>query len=390
MQRTLTALELERDLAIRDLTDPAAGPHGLQLLVDRLAAALAGTWGSSILVCRGDREVTVKANYDELGFSGDVVTRDARYTRYVTPATMLRSHTTAIVPGALRRLADLGDGAPLDVLLICPGICYRRDAIGRWHTGTPHQLDVWRLVRRPGGPAMQATDLTELVGALCRVLVPGQPWRLEPRVHPYTEQGQQVDVEWDGAWIEVAECGLARPAVLRRAGLAAGWSGLALGMGLDRLYMLTKGIPDIRLLRSNDPRVARQMADLAPYRSISAMPAISRDLSVAVDESDLTEDLGDRVRDALGLDADYVEEVSIMSSTQYDDLPPAARERLGIGSGQVNVLVRVVLRALDRTLDDAEANELRDRIYAAVHQGSVHTWAGTGDVGSTGATDGVG
>jgi phenylalanyl-tRNA synthetase alpha chain len=35
----------------------------------------------------------------------------------------------------------------------------------------------------------------------------------------------------------------------------------------------------------------------------------------------------------------------------------------------------VVLRHLERTLTDEEANRMRDRVYAALHQGSVHQWA---------------
>jgi phenylalanyl-tRNA synthetase alpha chain len=46
------------------------------------------------------------------------------------------------------------------------------------------------------------------------------------------------------------------------------------------------------------------------------------------------------------------------------------------------VLVRVVLRHLERTLTDGEANSLRDRIYAAVHQGTRHEWA----AGASGCT----
>jgi len=33
------------------------------------------------------------------------------------------------------------------------------------------------------------------------------------------------------------------------------------------------------------------------------------------------------------------------------------------------------LRALDRTLTHDECNQLRDAIYAALHEGSVHQWA---------------
>jgi phenylalanyl-tRNA synthetase alpha chain len=183
-----------------------------------------------------------------------------------------------------------------------------------------------------------------------------------------------VDVCWEGEWIEVWECGLAHPEVLERAGLA-GWSGLALGMGLDRLLMLRKGIPDIRLLRSADPRIAGQMTDLAPWRPVSAMPPVRRDLSIAVDADDIAEDLGDRVREALGPDADAVEEVGVLAETPYRRLPARARARLGIRPGQKNLLVRVVLRHLERTLTDEQANRLRDRIYAALHRGSAHQWA---------------
>jgi phenylalanyl-tRNA synthetase alpha chain len=139
--------------------------------------------------------------------------------------------------------------------------------------------------------------------------------------------------------------------------------------------MLRKGIPDIRPLRSADPRVAGQMLDLAPYRPVSAMPAVRRDLSVAVDAGTDGEILGDRIRDALGADAGAVEDVAILSSTAYQDLPEAAAVRLGARAGQHNLLVRVVLRHLERTLTDEEANSLRDRIYAAIHQGSRHQWA---------------
>jgi phenylalanyl-tRNA synthetase alpha chain len=283
----------------------------------------------------------------------------------------VRRHSSALVPPALRALAAApGD----DVLLVCPGLVYRRDSIDRLHTGTPHQLDLWRVTSR--SPAMAAADLRDMVQVLLATLLPGARYRLEPRTHPYTVDGQQIDVCDGGEWVEIGEGGLAHPQVLRNAGLGAEYSGLALGVGLDRLLMLIKDIPDIRLLRSADPRVAVQMLDLGRYTPVSAMPAIRRDLSVAVPAGDLAEDLGDRVRDALGADAGRVESVQIRQRTPATALPARARARLGATAGQDNLLVRVVLRDLDRTLTGQEANSLRDRIYAAIHQGSAYQWAG--------------
>lgn len=363
----LTPDQLARDLSLRDLTDPQDGPHAIQLLVDLAADALTTSWHCAKRRFVGPRIVAVEDNYDNLGFTRDAASRDVRYTRYVDMDRMLRSHSSAMIPPALRALAS----DPVDdVLLVCPGVVFRRDAIDRLHTGTPHQLDIWRIARKP----LSNADMDEMVELLLQVLVPGSSSRTEMRVHPYTLDGRQVDVESNAEWVEVWECGLAHPEVLARAGLR-GWHGLALGMGLDRFLMLRKGIPDIRLLRSADSRVATQMFDLSPYRAVSAMPAVVRDLSVAVDTNDDSENLGDRVRDALGPDADAVEEVSVRSETTYNDLPLSAIERMGMTPNQKNLLVRVVLRPVDRTLTDGEANALRDRVYGAIHRGGSHEWA---------------
>jgi phenylalanyl-tRNA synthetase alpha chain len=309
--------------------------------------------------------VPITDNYDRLGYPAEAITREARYTRYVDAGQMLRSHSSAMIPPALRALASQpGD----DVLLVCPGMVYRRDAIDWQHTGTPHQLDLWRITRR----AMSGADLDQMITILLGALAPGRPYRQQPRTHPYTVRGSQVDVRGrrDYDWVEVWECGLAHPRVLAAAGLR-GHSGLALGLGLDRLLMLAKGIPDVRLLRSADPRVAGQLQDLSVYRPVSAMPSITRDLSVAVLAADDEETLGDRVRDALGAEASCVEEVRVLSATACRELPAAALDRLGAAPEQKNLLVRVVLRDLDKTLTNSDANALRDRIYRALHQGTV-------------------
>jgi phenylalanyl-tRNA synthetase alpha chain len=359
--------QLARDLAWRDLTDPDRGTHAIQVLVDIAAEALTEAWGCVQRRSPGPRVVAIADNYDNLGFSADAASRDSRYSRYVDDQRMLRSHASAMIPPALRALA----ADPIDdVLLVCPGVVFRRDAIDRLHTGTPHQLDLWRICQHPVGN----DDMDDMTALLIDALTPDTAYRTEARIHPYTVDGRQVDVNAGGEWVEVGECGLAHPEVLTRAGLA-GWYGLALGLGLDRFLMLRKGISDIRLLRSGDVRIASQMHDLDLYRPVSSMPAVTRDLSVAVAEDDDVEELGDRVRDALGDNADAVEGVIVRSQTALDQLPPSAIERMGMFPGQKNVLVRVVLRHLERTLTGSEANELRDRIYAALHRGSHHEWA---------------
>ena len=347
---------------LRDLTchDDGEAPHAVELVVDKIEAALAGAWAVPVHRDPGPRVVTVTDNYDRLRYRSDAAARDARYSRYLGDGRMLRSHTTARIPGLLDRLAATGEA---EVLLSAPGICYRRDVIDRRHVGEPHQLDLW-LIRR-SGRRLTEDDLEAMVGLVVSAVLPGQRWRTVPNVHPYTLAGREIYI----GEVEVGECGLAHPAVLAGSGLPPTASGLAMGLGLDRLAMLIKGIDDIRLLRSTDPRVVAQLADLEPYELVSTMPAARRDLSVAVSGDVDEELLGDRVRTALGGDARLVEEVTVLSDTSYVDLPVVARERLGIRPDQRNLLIRVILRDLDATLTAPRANALRDELYAALHEG---------------------
>jgi phenylalanyl-tRNA synthetase alpha chain len=367
---------LRRALAIRDLTDPSAGPHAMQIALADLGDALARAWGAEVRVHRASPLVSVEDNYDRLHYPEGGAARDARYTRYANERTVLRTQTSAMIPPLLRALGRAHAASPSeDALLVCPGLVYRRDAIDRLHTGEPHQVDLWRI---RAGAKLGVEDLRDMIARVVAAALPGWTWRVEPASHPYTTDGLQIDAR-DGAaegWIEIGECGLALPALLAESGLdPARWSGLAMGLGLDRIVMLRKGLDDIRLLRAEDPRVASQMLDLSPYRSVSQMPPVRRDLSIAVDEGETAEELGDRVRTALGPRAAAVEAVEVVAETPAAALPPAAAARLGIGAGQKNVLLRVVLRDLERTLTHAEANELRDAVYAAVHRGTVWHWA---------------
>lgn len=235
--------------------------------------------------------------------------------------------------------------------------------------GTPHQVDLWRV---SSGTTLTPTDLESMIGQLVEAVLPGAQWRAVPAEHPYTTNGRQVDVLVEDEWLELAECGMMPARLFEEAGLdPAHWSGLALGMGLDRALMLRKGIPDIRLLRSTDERIRVQMLDLSPWRPVSLMPSIFRDISIVVPEDSDDETLGDEVRAALGERSENLESVELLALTSYDDLPQGARFRLQLDSSQLNALLRITLRPLSRTLTDKETNGIRNEIYRALHQGPV-------------------
>jgi len=370
MERTLIGPDAYREaLAVRDLTDAAQGQHAMQHLVSEVISRLRDAWRCAVIVQRSHPVVSVAENYELLEYPPDAPARDARYTRYVSSDAVLRTHASAMIPSLLRSISA---AEYQDVLLACVGLVYRRDRIDRQSVGEPHQLDLWRISRH----RLREAQLRRMIELTVSALVPGCRHRANRTSHHYTTSGLEVEVQRGDAWVEVAECGLAARGVLARAGLAPGrYGGLAMGIGLDRTLMLRKGIDDIRLLRSTDERVASQMLDLAPYRPVSSMPPMRRDLSIAVAGGTSAEELGDRVRAALGREAEAVEAVEIISRTAAEDLPPRPTARLGIAPGHWNLLVRLVLRHPTRTLSAAEANRLRDQVYAAIHEGSAWQWA---------------
>jgi phenylalanyl-tRNA synthetase alpha chain len=360
----LTASQLHQALSLRDLSDPGQGPHAIQLLLADIVEALTAAWGCTSVTVRTPPVVSVRDNYDLLGYNVNDVTRASRYTRYVSPTTMLRSHTSADVPHSLGRYKARRS---VDELIVIPGLVYRRDVVDRTHVGEPHQVDLWRLRSEPDTTDADMLGMAEL---LVQTVLPGARWRTSAAVHPYTQAGRQIDVWHDGEWLELAECGRIHPDVLRRSGLnPQQWSGLALGMGLERALMLRKGIPDIRYLRTADERIAAQMQDLEPWRPVSMLPPVRRDISIVIGQDTDEEMIGDRVRTVMGPRSDDIEAIQVLGRTAHDDLPDHVRHRLGIAPGQDNALVRLTLRSLERTLTDAEANEIRNDVYRSLHIG---------------------
>ena len=170
---TLPADRVRNLLSLRDLTDPAAGPHALQVAVDRVEAAVAAATGVSVHRHRPNPVVAVADNYDRLGYPPDAAARDARYSRYLTADLMLRAHTSAAMPLLHERIAagELYAGEH-DLVLSVPGLTYRRDVVDRQHVGEPHQLDVWRL--RRGGTALTVDDLEAQVATVVEAVLPGR------------------------------------------------------------------------------------------------------------------------------------------------------------------------------------------------------------------------
>ena len=365
----LTKEALVKALNIRDLSNPEEGTHAIQLLISEILSALKKAWNCQIHLYRESPIVSVYDNYDRLRYPEDGPARATRYTRYVCDTALLRTSTSAMIPRAMQALSDkLGE----DDLIACPGLVYRRDSIDRMHLGEIHQMDLWRITQ----DEMTSEYLHEMISHVIQAVLPKVKYRIQSRIHPYTLEGLQIDVLYGGEWVEVGECGLAHPEIIQEnLPQLKNRAGLAMGLGLDRILMVRKGMNDIRLVASTHPKIISQMKDLDPYREISSMPAVRRDLSLVLNKAMDAEEMGDIVRENLGNDARLIESLQILTDTPWDQLPEHVIAKLGMEKGQRNILLRIVFRALDRTLTDADCNKYRDRIYACLHKGNYWEWS---------------
>ncbi|CAI6339202.1 unnamed protein product [Periconia digitata] len=104
---------------------------------------------------------------------------------------------------------------------------------------------------------------------------------------PFTSPSWELEVYWQGDWLEVLGSGVVQQAILNSADVPdrLGW---AFGLGLERIAMLLYGIPDIRLFWSTDPRFLSQFDANAPLKRFvpfSKYPACFKDVSFWVPET---------------------------------------------------------------------------------------------------------
>ena len=274
--RHLTKDSLDKSLKIQDLTKQEG--HAIALLVNELKMALEAKYGVIASMERGEPIVAKVDNYDALGYPSNEVTLSERYTRYVTDDLILRTQMTSVMPSVLKNYSK---NLLAKKLWLCPGMVYRRDVVDKTHVGEPHQMDVWYL--KEGSTNRQ--DLIELieviVGVVGKILKTKLTYRANETSHHYTDEGLEVEILYQGKWMEILECGLAGKTLLTNSGIdVTKYSGLALGMGLDRLVMIAKKIEDIRILRDQDVRVINQLKNLENYEIHFGIVYISKDGTV--------------------------------------------------------------------------------------------------------------
>lgn len=344
----LTTSELSSLLCIEDLTLKTG--HVIQLLVERIEKELFKKYNVNIEACNDSRLVEKIYNYDRLYYPTDDVTLNSKYTKWLNESQMLRSHTSCMIPKKLDNLKSE------DQIILAYGMVYRRDCIDKTHCSEPHQLDIWRVSKTI---KHSRETLLDLIGTVIETLMPGSEWRYKETSHYYTINGIEVEVNYNNQWLEILEAGEINPKLLEDANLE-GYTGLAMGMGLDRIAMVLKQIDDIRVLRNDNQKIQKQMYDLEKYRNVSKWLSKRRDLSVCVPVDWDDDLLGDNIRN---LQINEIEEIKIKQAWSYDELSKEIVEKIGLSPALKNVLLSIVLSSHVVELSKQDANEIYQKIY---------------------------
>jgi phenylalanyl-tRNA synthetase alpha chain len=151
--------------------------------------------------------------------------------------------------------------------IVVPGKVYRPDAVDASHSFMFHQIE--------GLMVSEDIDFANLKWVLFefarQFFGPESRVRFRPHFFPFTEPSAEVDVSCmicggggcrvcsQKGWLEILGAGMVDPNVFKAVGIdPEKYSGLAFGMGVERIAMLKYGIDDIRLFFDNDLRFLKQ------------------------------------------------------------------------------------------------------------------------------------
>ncbi len=375
--------------------------------------------------------VTVGQNFDSLGFPADHPGRSRTDTYYINKTTVLRTHTSAHQADTFRANESEGYTISADVYRRDAidrshyPIFHQMEGARMWDRRKARDGNVAQAIRddiahlpkhslevsdpsptiHPERNPLQSTHHTaeevEAIAAHLKKSLEGVVVEIFSRARaaaaaaagaptadtteaaplkvrwveayfPFTSPSWELEVFWQGDWLELLGCGVVKQDLLIGADVPSqvGW---AFGVGLERVAMLLFSIPDIRLFWSRDSRFLSQFSEeeekeeggargrISRFVPFSKFPACYKDVSFWLRSSSSAAGGGGRgnvggfhendvmeiVRDVGG---DLVEDVKMVDDFTHPK------------TGRKSFCYRINYRSLERTLRNEEANELHQSI----------------------------
>ena len=206
--------------------------------------------------------------FTAMNFAEDHPARDMQDTFFIEASQedvkkniVLRTHTSSVQARAMEHSQP-------PIRIICPGRVYRNEAISYRAHAFFHQVEALYIDKN-----VSFTDLKQVLLLFAKEMFGEDTQiRLRPSYFPFTEPSVEVDVscfECGGkgcplckhtGWIEVLGGGIVHHKVLENCGIDPNeYSGLAFGIGIERIAMLKYGINNIKMLFGSDLRVLKQI-----------------------------------------------------------------------------------------------------------------------------------
>ena len=196
--------------------------------------------------------------FSSLNFADDHPARDMQDTFFIqrSPDVLLRTHTSSVQSRVMEH-------AQPPIRIICPGRVYRNEAISARAHCFFHQVEALYVDKN-----VTFADLKQVLLYFAQEMFgPETKIRLRPSYFPFTEPSAEMDISCDlcggkgcafckgTGWVEILGCGMVDPNVLEACGIDSKvYTGVALGMGIERITNLKYRVKDLRMFSENDVR----------------------------------------------------------------------------------------------------------------------------------------
>lgn len=244
------ALELQLAQESIDVTLPAraqsqGGLHPVTLTLQRIEQLFHSI---GFDVATGPEIETDFYNFTALNIPENHPARAMHDTFYVDENNVLRTHTSPV------QIHYMENKEP-PLKIIAPGRVYRVDSDAT-HSPMFHQVEgLW---------VDENISFANLKGVVQDFLQKfferdDLTVRFRPSFFPFTEPSAEMDMSWNGGWLEIGGCGMVHPEVFKHVNIdSEKYRGFAFGLGVERLAMLRYGVNDLRHFFNNDLRFLQQ------------------------------------------------------------------------------------------------------------------------------------
>ena len=263
--KTRQGSQKQLDVTIPGVAHPVGHAHILTQTIDDICSTFEQM---GFAVQEGPEIETEFNNFTALNIPEDHPSRDGFDTFYLKEPDptdkkvnlLLRSQTSPV------QIRIMKEHKP-PLAFVVPGKVYRPDAVDASHSFMFHQIEgllVDKDVKFSDLKGLLTVFLKRLFGEKIKM-------RLRPHFFPFTEPSAEVDIACyicggkgcsvcgRKGWLEIMGCGMVHPRVFKAVGYPKGkYTGLAFGLGVERMAMLKHGIHDIRLFYENDVRFLEQ------------------------------------------------------------------------------------------------------------------------------------